>query len=163
MAHTFNANFYITTATVIPIFFLALTLQGSFYKNLMDKIESMAKEIDETAGNPLKIKKGKWRVLGASLAGLVILLAGMGEAFAIAALKDQSDTSFTQNWVFWSAAGLIFITIITLEWPFLRTMTKFNAVVGKYEDRRRSRTPNGRQQRPPGLQAQMESARSSRR
>jgi hypothetical protein len=36
---TFNADFYVVAATVIPILFLALTLQGPFYKELREWVD----------------------------------------------------------------------------------------------------------------------------
>jgi hypothetical protein len=37
MQKPFNADFYVTAATVIPVFYLALTLQGSTYRDLMTR------------------------------------------------------------------------------------------------------------------------------
>lgn len=42
--HQFNSDFYVTGATVIPVLYLALTLQGNSIRDLMTRWQSVNKE-----------------------------------------------------------------------------------------------------------------------
>lgn len=118
----FNANFYIVTATINPIFFLALTIQGSFYGGLIEKINA--------AGEAMK-RKGhstSWRdvwsqyvALGAWTLALAILASGIGsEITAIFALCYQHADNNEQSFVLWSTVGIIILTAATPGWSMVR-------------------------------------------
>jgi hypothetical protein len=38
LSETFDANFYVVAATVIPVLFLALSLQGRIYEDAKDRV-----------------------------------------------------------------------------------------------------------------------------
>lgn len=100
---TFNADFYIVAATVIPVLFLAVTLQGPTYERILNSWRVNAKKAAEadTSTNPLATL-----LVAASsyVAAIVILLMGFGsEADAILALYRRR-----------SATGLAFFVLFTI-------------------------------------------------
>lgn len=91
-APAFNADFYITAATVIPVLFLAFAVQGRTYQDMLQAIRR-AKERAAISYRPLRIL------------ALLILAAGTnGEIVAILALYDRST----------SAEGYVLIAVISL-------------------------------------------------
>ena|SRR5258708_37245863 len=82
---TFNADFYITAATVIPIFYLALTLQGQTYQEILTRLKDSS----------------HLESLTATLTSFVMLMAGflivfygiLGELLAIIALYERKPPS----------------------------------------------------------------------
>ena len=124
MNNTFNQNFYIVTATIIPIFFLALTLQGSFYGNLQSKadegVKALAKALEETMANrepSLKMMAPGYIALGvAFFAFLIVFAAFVGELFSLRALYYQNETDQAEAFVFWSTVGLILLTSAIPAW-----------------------------------------------
>ena len=83
----FNADFFITAATVIPILYLALTLQGQTFESLINRLTT------------LWHRNGwQWSVLYGltSTATFAIIAAGsLGEWLAIYAIYQQQADTFT--------------------------------------------------------------------
>jgi hypothetical protein len=82
---TFNADFYITAATIIPILYLALTLQGQSF-------ERLAEAHKRNHDVPRDKRKGRWTLLEALFlsAPYFILISGIvGELLAIFALYNR--------------------------------------------------------------------------
>lgn len=92
------SDFYIACATVIPVLFLALAVQGRTYADLMraaDPFRSGA--LARPGGKGAPTPKGQWRVtlvplISAVAGGMVLVSGGVGESFAIWALYSRSDT-----------------------------------------------------------------------
>ena len=134
MNSKFNIDFYIAVATVNPIFFLALTLQGTFYNGLMENIHSVARDIVKAQEGKRNLPRElKWRSnLARVIAFLAvgILCAGLGgEVTAIVALYHQRASDLMQSFVFWSAIGVILLTAITPGWALVRAYRSFDAAI----------------------------------
>lgn len=123
----FNANFYITVGTVIPVLFLALTLQGSTLNDMLDRWKATGEALARGE------VKSQWSLATKSLAAGVlltaigtILVAGFaGEFLAIKALYYQSPSLTTEAWVFIAAIALL---ILVVAGPLL----KFLAMYGRF-------------------------------
>jgi hypothetical protein len=57
MSNNFSPDFYVVVATINPIFFLALTLQGTFYNSLIKILMTLQKK-------QLKFPKRREKCLG---------------------------------------------------------------------------------------------------
>jgi hypothetical protein len=101
---TFNSDFYVTCATVIPVFFLAVAVQDNSYQEVLDSlVEAAVAPLDS---RPLR---AAWAYIAASLivviAFLVVLIGFGGEAAALFTLyKGQEE----------GLSGLVFVATITL-------------------------------------------------
>jgi hypothetical protein len=84
---TFNADFYITAATVIPILYLALTLQGQTYQDLVRIIFKKMAEGEKASVRSLRYW---WSLLVAATlpgaAGLILITGFAGELSAVLTL-----------------------------------------------------------------------------
>lgn len=100
-----NANFYVTAATVIPVIFLGLVLQGGLWAWLSRKIKTLS-------GQPTR--------LGAAVSffqffALAILVANtIAEIVALHALQTGHSSATASGTVFWSAVFLIILLAISL-------------------------------------------------
>jgi hypothetical protein len=99
----FNANFYIVTATVIPVLYLAIAVQG---RGVEDLIKLSIRASLRTVSDPRPRESGLRQQAANSLAGipaviaLLILLAGAGaEVLAIVALYQQHASGGTGAYV----------------------------------------------------------------
>jgi hypothetical protein len=86
---TFNADFYLAAATVIPILLLALTLQGRTFEELLNR------SYKELEGKPLPRLTRRWRILLFTYAIFVamfsiIALGFAGEWFSILSLDHRA-------------------------------------------------------------------------
>jgi hypothetical protein len=94
-APAFNSVFNSTVATIIPVFFLALAVQGRVYQDLVQAALTIARE--QAASTPSKgyVERFMENSPVLLLAGLSLLATfGMlGEVNSITALYDNSDTS----------------------------------------------------------------------
>lgn len=80
MAKNFNPDFYVTCATVIPVLYLALVVQGSTYQAMLRRAVHAAHT---------RSRRAALRPLGAYL---VVAAGALGEVFALVALFMGSDT-----------------------------------------------------------------------
>ena len=92
----FNHDFYVTGGTVIPVLFLALTLQGRTFTDLM--LANPAANLEFSAG-ALAVA-----LAGPLLAAAITAAGSLGEILALQALYDGSASTRT-------AEGLLGITI----------------------------------------------------
>lgn len=100
--HSFNADFYVTTATVIPVLYLALAIQGPLYTELI-------RHLNEALSNRQLI------YLPLRLAAYPILAAAFfGELSAISALYYRSDSHLERQVAF---ASVIILLIAVLAKP----------------------------------------------
>lgn len=119
----FRANFYIVSATVIPVFFLALTLQGKQF----DAVETMLQKLNDRGEKHLDrvfierddkrfaIAPGPflrfaliqliWTAIWV-VTILVLLFSVLGEVFALLALDRGRAASSTQEIVLIAVLGL---------------------------------------------------------
>jgi hypothetical protein len=123
MPHAFNENFYIVTATVNPLFFLALTLQGSFYESLIKRINAGVKlPASESERHGWKAEIAQTAFTAIWIFANVIPLAGFFAEFgSIAALYHQADFPVGREIVYWSTMGMIFLTAAIPGSMLLRT------------------------------------------
>jgi hypothetical protein len=125
MRDSFNVNFYVVAATVIPIFYLTLTLQGPFFEDLQG--------LARTAGNATQKWLGKlsedetrerglryrlrvlrvaytWVTIGTGLFffGLLIVLASVAsEGISLWSLLNETDSNAARQFVLWSMIALL--------------------------------------------------------
>lgn len=144
MKDSFNTNFYLAAATVVPLFYITLFLQGQMVQNLALRFVEATNKTISFLADRIDIL-GKYRVLGknsilsflAFLAGillgipvLLILTAIMVAAFAgIAAeaislwvLYYQSDSVFVRVVVLWSMLGLLVLIAANPTITVVRTL-----------------------------------------
>jgi hypothetical protein len=110
-------NFYLGAATVIPVFFLTLTLQGKQF----DAVENLLRKLSQSTERGLKQMETseKWLKIATKITffqlswilirGLTILVLSvslLGEVLALLALSNGSDDSATHNLVLIAVVGL---------------------------------------------------------
>ena len=94
---TFNADFYVVAATIIPVLYLALTLQGQTFEQILSLYQAAWKS------NPPRGWR-RWQtaslVAVLPLGGMAILATGVvGELQAIGALYQRQADSDTEGFV----------------------------------------------------------------
>jgi hypothetical protein len=100
-----NADFYVTAATVIPVIFLGLVLQGGLWVWLSKRIKTLS---------------GQQTRLGAAISflqffALAILVANtVAEIVALHALQTGHSSATASGTVFWSAVFLLILLAISL-------------------------------------------------
>jgi len=123
----FNGLFYATTATVIPVLFLAITLQGDTYKNLLRALERSNRSYLAAAA-PDNLRLRSLLTIAAQLliattaqtGALLILSLGIGgEIGALWSLYDGSNT-MPPILVLIATAALTAIIGIELLWAYIR-------------------------------------------
>jgi hypothetical protein len=96
---SFNADFYVTCATVIPVLFLAVAVQGRAYESMLRSAQR----------RPQTGKFGRLS-LPYTLAGSVLIAAAGGEYLALLVLYQGSDWTGAREVVF--ACTLILVTAV---------------------------------------------------
>lgn len=134
MKDSFNTNFYLTAATVIPLFYITLFLQGNIIqtitKMMLDAYRSayrsrfeesryrgrrMSRQMDKALKNA---QLRPWILLpvifGFTLNVLLLaIFAGIiSEALSLWALFYQSDSFVTREIVLWSMIGLLALLLV---------------------------------------------------
>jgi hypothetical protein len=115
---TFNTNFYLAAATVIPILYLALTLQGPGF-------ERFVRSLDETAGMNEPITRRSLTFKNIRKTGAVALMSGLlflslyGEWNAVLALYTGYAYPGTGRVVLVSLFALLIAAVAV---PFLRIL-----------------------------------------
>jgi hypothetical protein len=85
-APAFNGLFYATAATIIPVLFLAVAVQGRTYESLLTTLSKLQKRL-ERPGDP--DNSGLyWQVIN-GLAFFIILFGTLGEIYAVLSLYWQ--------------------------------------------------------------------------
>jgi hypothetical protein len=96
LAHTaaapaFNGLFYATAATVIPVLYLAIAVQGRTYDDLLKAYVNMARRLKQNPGHWLQRAAGSVPTsVVVALATLLLLLGILGEIQALIILNWQS-------------------------------------------------------------------------
>jgi hypothetical protein len=120
---TFNSNLYVVAATIIPLFYLALTLQGHTVEILTSRLVKEIRREDKSLWHFL------WSALigaGALSGGLAILVAGVtGEWLAILAVYNESASTTNGSIVL---LCLLVMLIAVVTGPLLRLLLSFLGV-----------------------------------
>ena len=108
----FNANFYITVSTIIPIFFLALAVQGTEYQDAMRTAITALRTSrqDRLLRKIAMITTGYTFVIGVLVAGF------SGEAIAINALYYGSDDPIQRGWTRLATLFLLVAVVARPAW-----------------------------------------------
>jgi hypothetical protein len=134
MKDTFNSNFYITAATVIPVLYLALIVQANAVRDLLTRLDRamQAKTKAQSQGSIISVLiiLGFIAASAIWLASTVILILGIGgEVAAILVLYRQSDSDSVRNFVLVSTILLMVITTagpaLTISCAFTRPMRRW--------------------------------------
>jgi hypothetical protein len=90
---SFNADFYVTCATVIPVLFLAVAVQGrAFDSALRAYAQAEAEAAAPARGRwTQQLRTGIVSDLSALASGGSVMAGGFGEALALFALYSRSD------------------------------------------------------------------------
>ena len=122
MADNFNADFYVTCATVIPVLFLAVAVQGQAYEAVLRSARRAAR----TARNdPHTLKLSSYTLLvllGSTaylIAGVIWSAGGAGEILALLTLYGGREDG---SKLFVHVATLILV-ISAIAGPFARWWT----------------------------------------
>jgi C4-dicarboxylate transporter len=139
MSNQFNANFLIAIATINPVFFLALTLQGPFYSSLVERVKNAAKAVVKSdQENPVS-----WKSAGIAYAALpvviiaaAIFMAGLlGEFLALIELYRQYSPIAGQRIMLWTTVGMLLLVACipgaAMLSAFLDLMSATAAGIGK--------------------------------
>lgn len=121
MDAAFNHDFYVTSATVIPILYLALSVQGTLVGNLITHLESAIHTMRTTVPDTLR---KQWALIIAqytalivySAASVIVVGAAGGEILAIVALDHRSDNTMLRNLVLKAVIGLVVILAADPLW-----------------------------------------------
>jgi hypothetical protein len=93
-----NSDFYVTAATVIPVIFLGLVLEGGFWAWIAERI---------TSGGDLT-RQARYTISGLQLGAMLIVGLGMlGELLALYALFKGRSNPLVGNLVYFSTAALV--------------------------------------------------------
>ncbi len=105
----FNANFFIVVATVIPVLYLALTLQGPTYERLMTRWRSAVRE-----GHRDRSFKSEARTVTAAIFAIggaaVVLYSVYAEFLSLRALYSETANTATQRTVLQASVALLIMT-----------------------------------------------------
>ena len=119
MAKHFNADFYITCATVIPVLFLGLVVQGGTYEDMLRAA------LEAAHRQPGRIREAAAPQLLPTVAYLSLMAGLLGEVFALLALFHQSDTSTDRAVIL----GLTtFLLVVVASGPAWRLMSVQNTI-----------------------------------
>lgn len=137
MDKNFDSNFYVTTATVIPVLYVALAAQFA----LLDRVA--IRFIANISLGPIsRAGKGGPRIprtrkswffsvltyLMILFIGAVILFSLIGEVQSLLALYRQSDNNATKAGVLRSVIGLVVCIVVGPLWTLLVIMVRFMVV-----------------------------------
>ena len=132
----FNGNFYITTATVIPVLYLAMTVESQVYQRTIDRLRSSVREAEFKFWP--QIKTSAW-ILASFMSAGVILFGVYAEYLALDALYTENTSATVQQSVLVAIVGLLILTAIG---PFYTFIT---AHIGALNDNLKATKERGRQ------------------
>ena len=125
---TFNADFYVTAATVIPLFYVALTLEGETFAQLLTRLiknaslEDVAHLFGSGKYSAILISR-LFILIGSIFAAVAIVVGGIaGEFYAFMALYKRSGNFLVPIWpvagvpvqrfVFFSVGALLLVVAV---------------------------------------------------
>jgi hypothetical protein len=92
MSDASHANFYIVSATVIPVLFLAFALQTSFIERLRKAAEAAHEALDSSDVSRARLYgRGIFVIVLAFIGRLTLFFGILGETLALWALMDDWD------------------------------------------------------------------------
>lgn len=122
VAPAFNADFYTTVATIIPVLFIALAVQGNTNENLLN---AQAAVWQYTAGRYPFIVQIVAKMICTALLGaaaLIVIFAAFTEALALYVLyQRQASTSTSQTIL----SGVVIMSAATAASPALKVLRAF--------------------------------------
>ena len=121
LSPSFNANFYIAAATVIPVLFVAVAVQGRAYGSLMTAFSDAFRRW---------MVPGQWArslpaaviAVTASAAAIAMLYSAVAEVLAIYALYQQQARSATAQNVFLAVTFMVIMTAAAPGLAFYRVV-----------------------------------------
>ena len=129
-ASSFNSDYYVATATVIPVLFLAIAVQGTLLQNLVKTTASLAGEPGERAttlmDQVLSNVAFAIRMLLAILGMGVVLFGVGGEVLSILSLMWQRPVGSEQT----PGVAVIGLTGLAAAAPALAVIRNFLEVGG---------------------------------
>jgi hypothetical protein len=127
---TFNADFYVTAATVIPILYLALTLQGQTYEQILTRVK---------ASSSTRSWKDGLVLISLFIVGtLIVFYAILGELLAIIAIYERKPPTENGGGTNVLVSMLMLFAVVTI-WPLLRILAIFFKVSALKEPGKRFR------------------------
>jgi formate hydrogenlyase subunit 3/multisubunit Na+/H+ antiporter MnhD subunit len=135
VAKHFPSDFYVTCASVIPVLFLAVSLQGSAWGSLRRQTFGAADAL-ERFGRSSPVRRIFTSVLVSTVgAALLIMFAGgVGEFFALLALFGGSEFPGQRVIVFVATLILVAAVVVTSYMTFMGTGQGFLKQVAQLED-----------------------------
>jgi hypothetical protein len=127
MKDPFNSDFYVTVATIIPVLYLALTLQGSTLEQLLRHWKKVTRGAVLSKWN-LRSELHMDLVALVAIYGCGIMFAGIvAEIIVLLALYHQSGGSESKYFVMVVMIGLL---ILVAAGPFLKFAQTFISTAG---------------------------------
>lgn len=123
---TFNADFYITAATVIPLLYITLTLQGSTYEDYITQMKATHERLYRTLPIETSARRaisGLVKFVSLYFATAAIWFAGLfGELAAILSLVSRSADPGRELFTLTSIVALLFLVAARPVWHFYRAL-----------------------------------------
>lgn len=129
----FNSNFYIVTATVIPVFYLALVLQFSIIAGIIKAAARNAHALGSSAGRKIGLVRRtvRWALVlttfyAAFGVALLVLVAGAnGEIVSVLALYHQSGSRLDEIGALRAAIILPIAALLVPVWTIIVEIARF--------------------------------------
>jgi hypothetical protein len=131
----FDADFYVTCATVIPVLFLALAVQGGTYEDMLRTA------VDAAHRQPGRGRDGAAAALLPAIAYLTLVAGALGEAFALWALFSGEDTTAGRATVMVMTLFLLVVIAAGPAWRFFRVQRSVEQLL---QEERHSSQPRAR-------------------
>lgn len=112
MKNTFHSDFFVTGATVIPVLFLALTLQGSTFDAVIEQCNRILAKYHRSTGKGAIFRAGS--ILLGSTAASVLIVSFIGEYSAIFGLYYQRSNRLGPWWILFSMVSLSLMVIAAI-------------------------------------------------
>jgi hypothetical protein len=120
--------FYATVATIVPVLFIALAVQGTAYQHMLRTAITAAQDYVSGEAPWGRAQRSVPALL--QLTGIVILIAGFaGELFAVLALYDGSDNSANRLIVLVATIILLLAVAAVPLGALLRLATILTAII----------------------------------
>jgi hypothetical protein len=145
----FNSNFYIVTATVIPVFYLALVVQAPMLNRIVSRLGKSSDRMwvypTDKIGHARRYPKVKLRsfiLIGSSLVPFIVGAAALissivGEIDSVLALYYQSDNKYYRRATLTAIFVLLGATLLLPLWTMLVAYVRFHVYTLPKEERER--------------------------
>jgi hypothetical protein len=135
MSSSFNANFYVAAATVIPVLYLAITLQGSTFEALMQRLKKALPESQPVGSSKPSLKTVARPVLTVltMVIATVLIFGGIAAEFiSFFALYQQKSSPRMDRDVLALIGGLL---VVVIAGPVIRfLLTYFGSRFRRHSD-----------------------------